>query len=152
MPLNPKTWRIGFAFSAIALFAVVLGFYAYARYRVHRAINEIPKRLGADIQQSANGFTYTQSAGGRTIYSISAKKAIQFKGSQKAALNDVRIIVYGRGQGTEQTAGSTYDQIYGKEFDYDASTGEVKAAGDVIIDLEAKGKPGLDPVESGATA
>ncbi|MCU1309158.1 MAG: OstA-like protein [Candidatus Angelobacter sp.] len=152
MPLNPKTFRIGFAFSAIALLAVVMGFYAYARYRVHRAIEEIPKKLGADIQQSANGFTYTQSAGGRTIYSISAKKAIQFKGSQKAALNDVRIIVYGRGEGTEKTAGSTYDQIYGKEFDYDASTGEVKAAGDVIIDLEAKGKPGVDPAESGTTS
>jgi lipopolysaccharide export system protein LptA len=152
MPLDPKTMRKWFAFSAIALFAVVLGFYAYARYRVYRAIAEIPTKLGINVQQSANGFTYTQSAGGRTIYSISAKKAVQFKGSQKAALSDVRIIVYGRGQGTEQTTGSTYDQIYGKEFDYDASTGEVKATGDVIIDLEAKGKPGLDPAESGATA
>jgi lipopolysaccharide export system protein LptA len=152
MPLNPKTLRKWFAFSAIALFAVVLGFFFYAKYRVRQAISDIPRKLGADIQQSAKSFSYTQSAGGRTLYSISAKNAIQYKGSQRAALKDVRIIVFGRGEGTEQTAGSTYDQIYGKQFDYDAASGEVKALGDVIIDLEAKGKPGENPADSGATA
>ncbi|MCU1286646.1 MAG: OstA-like protein [Acidobacteriales bacterium] len=144
MPLNPKTVRNWFAFLAIALFLVVAGFLGYARYRIHQAVRDIPKKLGADIQQSANGFTYTQSAGGKTLYSISAKKAIQYKGNQHAALNDVRIIVYGRGQGVAQTENAAYDQIYGKEFDYDAASGEVKSVGEVIIDLEAKGKPSND--------
>src|SRR5881398_139429 len=106
MPVNPKTLRKWFAATGIALLVIVLGFYAYARYRINRSIQEIPKKLGVDIQQSTKGFTLSKSEGGRTLFSISASNATQYKGSQRAALKDVRILVYGRGAGTENAKNS----------------------------------------------
>src|SRR5262249_6730535 len=54
----------------------------------------------------------------------------QYKGSGKAALHDVSIIVYGRNQDRS-------DQIYGSDFSYDPEKKIVTAEGDVHIDLEA---------------
>src|SRR5262249_21881568 len=75
---------------------VVAGFYIYARYRVQRAIHELPSKLGAEIQQNTEGFTYSQAAGGHTIYSISAANAIRYKQGGKAELHRVKIVSYGR--------------------------------------------------------
>ena len=46
--------------SALLMIAVVAGFYIYAQYRVQRAIRELPTKLGVDIQQNTEGFTYSQ--------------------------------------------------------------------------------------------
>ena len=114
---------------AIALVMVVAGFYFYARYRVSRAVREIPKKLGVDIQQSTEGFSLSKSEGGRTLFTIKASKAVQYKQGGRAALKDVNIVVYGR-------KSNRFDQIYGSDFEYDPQTGEVSAKGEVQIDLE----------------
>src|ERR1043166_2174263 len=151
MRSNTKTLRIALVGAAGVLPAGVLGFYAYARYRVNRAIKEVPKALGVDVQQVANGFKVSKSEGGRMLFSISAGSAVQYKGGQKAELKDARIIVYNRGKGSNDPATDIYDQIYGKQFDYDHATGEVKATGDVMIDLQAKGEPPDDPAKTTAS-
>ncbi|MBV9144929.1 MAG: LPS export ABC transporter periplasmic protein LptC [Acidobacteria bacterium] len=112
------------------MISVVAGFYGYARYRVHRAIHELPAKLGADIQQNTEGFTYSQSAGGKTLFSITASNAVRYKQGGKAELHNVKIISYGRDA-------DRLDQISGDDFEYDAQTGDVTAKGKVAIDLQA---------------
>ena len=126
--------RRWFVAAAFALLAVVLGFYGYSKYRAYSAIKHIPEKLGVEVQQSTSGFTFSKSEGGMTLFTISAGKAVQFKQGQRAQLNDVRIVVFTRQEGS-------YDQIYGKRFAYDPQSGEVRAEGDVMIDLGVKGRP-----------
>src|SRR5205085_12086396 len=121
-------------------FAIVLGFYSYARYRVHKAVANIPAKLGVDIKQSTAGFSFSKSEGGRTLFSITAGKAVQYKQGERAVLSDVRIIVFARptasgkqGAAAENDASQRYDQIFGKEFEYDPASGNVTASGDVHI-------------------
>src|SRR5207302_9814613 len=133
MSVNTKTLRLVIAAIGAVVLLSVIGFYGYARYRIRAAIHDVPKKLGLDVQQSANGFKVTKSEGGRTLFSISASSAVQYKGNQRAQLNDARIIVYNHGKGTNDPATDVYDQIYGKKFDYNHASGEVKADGEVLI-------------------
>lgn len=131
MPLNPKTLRNWFLALAVIVVAVVIGFYIHARNRVREAIKEIPqKKLGIEIQQSTQGFSLSKSEGGRTLFTIRAAKAVQYKTGGRAELEKVDIIVYGK-------EANRFDQIYGDKFVYDPDTGDVSAQGDVHIDLEA---------------
>ncbi len=120
------------------LLATVAGFYFYARYRVRRAIKEIPQKLGVDIQQTAQGFTFSKSQGGRTLFTIRAANTVQYKAGQRAELRDVNIIIYGK-------RGDRFDQIYGSSFAYDPQAKTVTARGEVHIDLQAAGAPGQHP-------
>jgi lipopolysaccharide export system protein LptA len=146
MALDPKRLRRWFAATAVVLLFAVIGFYAYARYRVQKTIADIPEKLGVEVQQSTDKFTFTRSVGGRKQFSISAGKAVQLKQGQRAILNDVRIIVYGRGTASSENS-DIYDQIYGKEFEYDPQAKIVKANGEVHIDLERRGTPPDDPTQ-----
>ncbi|HWR35634.1 MAG TPA: LPS export ABC transporter periplasmic protein LptC [Clostridia bacterium] len=121
-----RTW---FALIAIAVVAVVAGFYLYARMTVSRAIREAPQRLGIEIQQSTEGFSLSKSEGGRTLFTVQASKAIQYKQGGRAELRDVNIVVYGR-------KANRFDQIRGTSFEYDPQTGDVIARGEVHIQLE----------------
>ncbi|GGA55126.1 hypothetical protein GCM10011507_03000 [Edaphobacter acidisoli] len=114
---------------AVLLVAVIAAFLGYAHYRAHRFLTALPEKLGADIRQETNGFTYSQSEGGRTIYTLHASKAIQHKDGHYT-LHDVGIVLYGR-------KGDRADRIYGSEFDYDQKNGVVRAMGEVHLDLQA---------------
>ncbi len=121
-----RKWLVGFG---VALLALVTASYFIAKTRVKPQLHSIPKQLGIDIQQTSEGFTLSKSEGGRTIYTIRASNAVQFKQGGHADLKNVHIVVYGK-------AHDRYDQIYGDEFTYDPRTGEVKALGQVHIDLQ----------------
>ena len=83
-------------------------------------LHNVPQQLGIDIQQTSDGFSLSKSEGGRTIYTIKASKAVQFKQGGHAELNNVHIVVYGKNH-------DRYDQIYGDHFTYDQQTGDIKA-------------------------
>jgi lipopolysaccharide export system protein LptA len=117
---------------AVLLVVVIAGFLAYAHYRAHRFLTELPKKLGADIRQETNAFTWSQTVQGKTVFTLHAAKAIQHKDG-KYTLRDVGIAVYGHG--TER--GDRVDRIYGNEFDLDQAAGVVRAKGEVHLDLEA---------------
>jgi len=127
--------RYWFALAAIAVIVVVAGFYVYSRYRFFSAVKDVPAKLGVEIQQSTDTFSLSKSEGGRTLFTIRASKAVQFKQGGRAELHDVNIVVYGR-------ESNRFDQIYGDQFEYDPQTGNVVAKGVVHIDLEAN--PGSD--------
>jgi lipopolysaccharide export system protein LptA len=115
--------------SVALLVAVVTGSYWIARSRVGPTLHNVPAQLGIDIQQTSDGFSLSKSEGGRTLYTIRASKAVQFKAGGRADLRNVHIVVYGHEH-------DRYDQIYGNQFTYDPRTGDINAVGEVHIDLQ----------------
>ena len=136
-----RKWLVGIA---VALLVVVTASYFIAKTRVKPQLHSIPKQLGIDIQQTSEGFSLSKSEGGRTIFTIRASNAVQFKKGGHADLKNVHIVVYGK-------AHERFDQIYGKEFTYDPQSGDINAIGEVNIDLqgyaEGPAKPDQAPPE-----
>jgi lipopolysaccharide export system protein LptA len=130
MPVPVSRLRRWFAVGAILMIAMVAGMYVFARWRVRNALHDFPKKIGIEIQQTAEGFSISKSDEGRTLFTVSASKAVQFKKGGRAALHDVKIIVYGKDA-------SRFDRITGDDFEYDPASGDVTAKGAVAIDLEA---------------
>jgi len=130
MALPFSRLRRWFALGAILMIATVAGMYFYARWRVHKVVHDIPAKIGLDIQQTAEGFSISKSAEGRTLFTVSASKAVQFKGGGRAELHNVKIVIYGKDAGR-------FDRITGDDFEYDPASGDVSAKGTVLIDLEA---------------
>ncbi len=121
--------------AAGVLLVVALGvFLAVGKVRSPFSRKDIPKRLGIDIEQEANGVTYTQAHGGHTLFKIHASKVVQLK-NDHAQLHDVQIELYG-------ADGSRVDKIAGSEFEYDQKAGTATAAGPVEITLM---RPGVAP-------
>src|SRR5438105_2746052 len=98
----------------------------------------MPARLGAEIQSSTQGFTLSKSQNGRTIFTIHAAKAVEYKNGGHAELHDVNIVVYGKDS-------NRFDQIYGSDFEYDPKSGDVTAHGEVHIDLEGNAEGPMRP-------
>jgi lipopolysaccharide export system protein LptA len=122
--------RRWFALGAILMVAIVAGMYFYARWSLRKAVHDVPAKLGLDIQQTAEGFSISKSEQGRTLFTVSASKAVQFKQGGRAELHNVKIVVYGKDA-------SRFDRITGDDFEYDPASGNVSAKGTVLIDLEA---------------
>ena len=130
-----RKWLVG---SVCVLIAAVTISYWVARSRVQPVLHNIPQQLGIDIQQTSDGFSLSKSEGGRTIYTIKASKAVQFKQGGHAELKNVDIVVYGKNH-------DRYDQIYGDHFTYDQQTGDVKAVGEVHIELQGNAEGPTKP-------
>ena len=141
-----RTWIV---LLAVVLLAAILGFFGYARYRVRHVGRDLPGKLGLEIQQSTSGFTLSKSEGGRTLFTLHASKAVQYKGGGRAVLHDVSITLYGK-----DNAGA--DHVYGSEFEYDPETGVARANGPVKIDIQAPagagGPAGIAPGTKGGAS
>ncbi len=124
--------RVWLVLGTGVLVAVVAGFLGYAHFAAHRFLHDLPGRLGAEISREANGFTYSQSNGKRTLYTIHAARFVQRK-NNVVVLHDVGIVLY-------DTTNRT-NRIYGKEFEYDQSSGVLRAEGQVFLDLAAPAPP-----------
>jgi lipopolysaccharide export system protein LptA len=129
MNVSVERLRIWLLVGAGLLVIVIAAFLGYAHYRAHRFLTNLPKKLGVDVRRETNGYTYSQSVQGRTVYTIHAAKAVE-RGDGKVTLHDVGIVLYGRQQ-------DRADRIYGKEFEYDQTNGVIRAVGEVHIDLQA---------------
>src|SRR5208337_4569921 len=130
--MAPPTSRLRrwFALGAILMIATVAGMYFYARWSLRKAIHSIPAKIGLDIQQTAEGFSISKSVEGRTLFTVKASKAVQFKEGGRAELHDVKIVVYGKDS-------SRFDRISADDFEYDPKSGDVTTKGRVLIDLQA---------------
>jgi lipopolysaccharide export system protein LptA len=138
MPLSISRLRRWFAVVAVFVCLLVAGTYFYARHRIENALKRVPGKMGLNIQQSAQGFTISKSEQGRTLFKLQASKAIQFKQGGQTELHDVAITLYGRDS-------SRFDQVYGKDFEYDQASGNVTGKGEVSIDLQANPQGILNP-------
>jgi lipopolysaccharide export system protein LptA len=130
--MRPSVSRLRhwFAVGAILMTVIVAGMYFYARMSLNKAVRAIPSKIGLNIQQTAEGFSISKSAEGRTQFTVSASKAVQFKEAGRAELHNVKIVIYGKDA-------SRFDRITGDDFEYDPTSGDVTAKGRVLIDLQA---------------
>jgi lipopolysaccharide export system protein LptA len=112
------------------LIAVILGFFALTRYKLSHFGRDIPAKLGVNIQQDANGFTFSKSQAGHTLFTLHASKLIQYKGNGRATLHNVNITLYGKD-------GTRNDHVYGNDFEYDQTQGIVRALGPVHLEVRA---------------
>jgi lipopolysaccharide export system protein LptA len=141
MPIQIPRLRRWLVLAALMLCLVVVGVYVHRRRQVRDAFKQIPAKMNVNIQQTAEGFKVSKSEQGRTLFTVQASKAVQFKTGGRAELHHVTITLYGRDA-------SRYDQIYGDDFSYDPRTGDVTAKGEVRIDLEANPEGLLKPDQS----
>ena len=118
--------------SGILLVVGLVAFLVIGKWRNPFNRRDIPKRLGVEIRQEANGVTYTQARGGRTLFKLHASKVVQLK-KGNALLHDVKIELYG-------LDGTRVDSIEGAEFEYDQQAGLARAAGPVEITLVRPGE------------
>src|SRR5882724_6749525 len=130
MTLRVYRLRRLLAGTAILLMIFVAGMYFYARSRATSVLKQFPGKIGIEIKQTAKGFQFSKSEGGRTLFTIQASDLKQFKLNGRAELHNVSIVLYGRDS-------SRFDQISGEDFAYDPKSGDVTANGEVQIDLEA---------------
>jgi lipopolysaccharide export system protein LptA len=131
----PHILRRIFAAAAAVAVLVAAGFYLRGIIKSQKPLAHLPKQIPENIARSGAGFTYSQSEGGKTLFTIRAANFQQFKEpghpeGGKAELHDVSIVVYDRNNNSS-------DQIYGSDFLYDPETGDMSANGQVQIDLEA---------------
>src|ERR1017187_9998479 len=87
-----RKWMLG---GLLLLVAAVRVTYWIARSRVGPPLHNVPSQLGIDIQQTSECFSLSKSEGGRTLFTIRASKAVQFKAGGHADLRNVHIVVYG---------------------------------------------------------
>jgi lipopolysaccharide export system protein LptA len=141
MPVQIPRLRRWLLLAAVVLSLIVAGAYIRRRSQARDVLKHIPGKMNLDIQQTAEGFKVSKSEEGRTLFTIQASKAVQFKRGGRAELHNVKITLYGRDA-------SRYDQIYGDDFAYDPQTGDITAKGEVRIDLEANPEGLLNPDQS----
>ena len=144
MPAHLSRLRHWFAGAIIVAVLVVAGVYFYARHRMQNALTQVPAKIGLEIKQTATGFTVSKSQQGRTLFTIQASKAVQFKQGGHAELHDVQITLYG-------SDSSRFDQIRGADFEYDQQSGNVIAKGEVQIDLRSNPGGLLNPDQAPPT-
>jgi lipopolysaccharide export system protein LptA len=122
------------AFAAVAISLLVVGVYVQRAIRRSRAFRALPAMVASSIQQQSANFTYSDVEQGRTIFTVRASRATQFKDQNRALLEDVWISVYGR-------EGNRNDNIHTRQCNYEPLSGAIRCEGDVQIDLQAAPPP-----------
>lgn len=110
------------------IFLAIVAFLLSGQWRRRALLQDLPRRLGADIQLQANQFDYTQTRRGKTLFHIHAERAEQTRRSGETVLHHVRIEFY-------NPQGQREDTIRGDEFEYNQSAGKAVAQGAVEINV-----------------
>jgi len=107
----------------------VAALYAERALREAHARRKAPQALSLTVQQQSAQFSYSKVEQDRTIFTIRASRATQYKDQNRAVLNDVWITIYGRD-------GTGNDNIHTEECSYEPDTGAVRCEGEVQIDIQ----------------
>jgi len=118
------------AIAASLIVLAVAGIYAQRAIREARAREASPPMVPATIQQRSADFSYSDVEQGRTVFTIRASRATQFKDQDRALLEDVWITVYGR-------QGNRNDNIHTRECSYEPLSGAIRCEGEVRIDIQS---------------
>ncbi len=128
MPWTIERLRLAIVALAAALLFAIVGSFFYGRWRLRHIAQDLPARLGLQIQQSTQGFVLSQSNDqGRTIFTLHAARAIAFKSGGRVLLHDVEIDVFNQD--------GKADTIAGKDFQYDRNNQIVISQGEAHIVL-----------------
>jgi lipopolysaccharide export system protein LptA len=107
----------------------VVGIYVQRSMRQSAARRKTTYSVAATIQQQSSEFSFSKVEQDRTLFTVRASHATQFKDQDRALLEDVWITVYGR-------TGNRNDNIHTRECSYVQKTGEVRCQGEVQIELQ----------------
>ena len=113
--------------TGVLLVVALVAFLAVGKWRSALGGRDLPKKLGKNIVQEANGVTYMEAHSGHMLFRIHASRAEQLQ-NDHALLHDVKIEFFSKD-------GSAIDSISGSDFEYDQKTGVGKAQGPVEITL-----------------
>ncbi|MGC1870960.1 MAG: LptA/OstA family protein [Acidobacteriaceae bacterium] len=120
--------RLAIIVVAAVLVLSIFGSIVYGRWRLRRTVQDLPARLGIQIQSTSQGFVLSKTVEGRKLFTLHAARAISFKTGGRVSLRDVEIDVYN--QQNDQA-----DTIAGKDFEYDKDNQIVTAQGEAHITL-----------------
>src|ERR1700760_3798087 len=96
MALTPQQIRRLFAAGAVLAVLVAAFFYLRGILKTRSVAVTLLRNIPANLDKLGKGFTFSQSAGQKTLFTIHAAGFQQYKDGGKAELSDVSIIVYGR--------------------------------------------------------
>jgi len=131
MKSSVERLRWGLAGAAVLLLVVLGVFLGYGRYRAQKIWRSIAARSGVHITHETDGFTYSQTLKGRTVFTLHAAKAVQH-GDGKWTLHDVVVTLYSK-------TSPDVDHVYCSDVEYDENTGVATALGEVDMDLQVPG-------------
>jgi lipopolysaccharide export system protein LptA len=131
MKASVERLRWVLAGGAALLLVVLVGYLGYGRYRALRTWKDILKRSGIHITHETDGYTLSQSLGGKTSFTMHAAKGIEHADG-KVSLHDAVLTLYGK-------TPNDFDRIYGSDFEYDEKSGVVRALGETFIDVQLPG-------------
>ena len=124
------------AMAAAAIALAVVGVYVERAWRQARARRALPVAIAVTVQQQSAQFSFSKVEENRTLFTVRASRATQYKDQSRALLEDVWITLYGHD-------GSRNDNIHTRECSYEPQTGLVRCQGEVAIDLQsARPAPG----------
>ena len=122
--------RLAIIVVAVVLVLSIIGSIVYGRWRIRHVTQDLPARLGLQIQQTTQGFVLSKTVEGRKLFTLHAARAISFKSDGRVQLHDVEIDVYNR-------QNDQADTISGTDFEYDKNNQIVTAQGEAHIKLHA---------------
>ena len=117
--------------AAAALLALaVAGVYLRNAYLARQAERKAPPDVPATIVQRSNEFAFSKVEGQRTIYTVRASRATEYKEGSRNLLEDVDVSVFGRN-------GDRDDKLRTRACDFISNTGKITCSGEVQIILQA---------------
>ncbi len=132
------------AMSAGVIALIVVGVYARRIVRETRARRSAPPSVPSTVQQKSAEFSFSKVEQDRTLFTVRASQATQFKDQNRSLLEDVWVTIYGRD-------GNRNDNIHTRECSYEPKTGNIRCEGEVQIDLQGAsptpGKPAEKSLE-----
>ncbi len=129
------------AAAAILLAVIVAGVFARRSWQARQVEKSAPP-VPAAIQQRSAQFSFSKVEKDRTLFTVRASRATEFKEGNRNELEDVWITIYG-------SAGQRLDNIHTHACEYISSTGRITCAGEVQMDLQsaqdARSHPAASP-------
>ena len=126
--------------AAISLLLTLLVVGVYVRHSwqgrfLHLAV---PPSVPSSVQQQSAAFSFSKEVGNRTAFTVRASRATQYTADGRGVLEDVWITSYG-------SDGQRFDNLRTRSCDYMDSTGSIRCAGAVQIELESAADARLHP-------
>src|ERR1700722_3291136 len=115
---------------AILIAAGVAGVFLSRSIREASARRNGPKPVSSAVQQDSAEFSFSKVEQDRTIYTVRASRATQFKDQDLSVLEDVAITMFG-------PDGSRNDTIHTRECKYETGSGRIRCEGVVHIEVQA---------------
>ena len=115
---------------ALVLASLTAGVYLQRKWAAHREREKAPPPAPQDVTRLSSGLTFSKVVGNRTIFTVEASKATDFKDKDASLLEDVKITIFGG-------AGARHDTIHTQSCQYEKVGGSVVCSGEVQMDLQS---------------